>query len=162
MRAVFNKTKTKSWIKKAYKQSLFGYGHGYITDGFALLVDESHMHPTILEMCGTLTPECQYSAEQFRKMMMLPDEPIAVIDSQLEYVLEPKRRARILYNPKTGEKLAIDSVYFDLLNNPMAHKFYINDTMTRLWIVYDEEVVGVVAPFILEDKLSHISFKAEN
>jgi len=162
MRAVFNKTRTKSWIKKAYKQSLFGYGHGYITDGYAVLVDEPHMHPTILEVCGTLTPDCKYSAEQFQKLLNLPDEPIEVADSQLEYVPDPKSRLRIFYNPKTGKELTINSLYFDLLDNPMDHKFYTNDSMTRLWIVYDEEVVGVVAPFMLKDKLSHISFKAEN
>ena len=57
MQAVFNKTKVKTWIKKTHKNSSFGYGHGYITDGCAMLVDEPHMHPTILEVFGTLTPE---------------------------------------------------------------------------------------------------------
>ncbi len=160
MKAVFNKTKVKTWIKKAQKSSLFGYGHGYITDGYVMLVDEPHMHPTILEVCGTLTPECKYTAEQFERMVKLPNTAIEVIDSRLEFVLEPKRRLRIFYDPKTGEKLAVDSVYFDLLDNPDAHRFYANALKSMLWIVHNDEIVGVVAPFRLEDQLSHISFKA--
>jgi len=162
MTTVFNKTKTKTWIKKANKSSLFGYGHGYITDGYAMLVDEPHMHPTILEVCGTLTPECKYTAEQFEKMAKLPNTAIEVIDSRLEFVLEPKRRLRIFYDPKTGEKLAIDGKYFDLLDNPQVHKFFSNDEMTMLWIMYDDDVVGVVAPVRLQDQLSHVSFKASD
>ena len=53
MNAVFNKAKVKSWIKKAHKKRLFGYGHGYITDGYIVLVEEQHMQPTILEAYGT-------------------------------------------------------------------------------------------------------------
>jgi hypothetical protein len=30
-----------------------------------------------------------------------------------------------------------------------------------MWIVCNEEIVGVIAPVVLEDQLSHISFKAE-
>ena len=161
MKVVFNKTKTKTWIKKAHKSSLFGYGHGYIIDGYVMLVDEPHMHPTILEVCGTLTPECKYTAEQFEKMTKLPDTAIEVIDSRLEFVLGPKRRLRIFYDPKTGEKLAVDSVYFDLLDNPEEHRFYANALKSMLWIVHNDETVGVVAPFKLENQISHISFKAE-
>jgi len=161
MRTVFDKAKVKSWIKKAYKNSLFGYGHGHITDGYAILVDEPHMHPTILEIFGTLTPECRYSAEQFQKLLDLPDERIEVIDSQLEYVPDPKSRLRIYYDPRTGQELTINGKYFDLLSNPEAHRFFTNDEMTRLWIMYDEAVVGVIAPYRLEDQLSHIRFKAE-
>ena len=161
MKAMFNKAKVKSWIKKAYKHHSFGYGHGYITDGYVMLVDEPHMHPTILEVCGTLTPECKYTAEQFEKMAKLPNTAIEVIDSRLEFVLEPKRRLRIFYDPKTGEKLAVDSAYFDLLDNPEEHKFYVNTLKNMLWIVHNDETVGVVAPFRLQGQLSHISFKAE-
>jgi len=161
MQAVFNKAKVKSWIKKAHKHHLFGYGYGYITDGYAILVDEPHMHPTILEIYGTLNPECKYSAESFQKLMNLPDTPIEVIDSKLEYVPDSKSRLRILYDPKTGREVTINGMYFDLLDNPKAHKFCTNDEMTRLWIVYDEAVVGVIAPYRLEDQLSHIRFKAE-
>lgn len=161
MKAVFNKTKTKTWIKKAHKSSLFGYGHGCITDGYAMLVDEPHMHPTILDIFGTLNPECRYSAEQFERLMKLPNEPIEVIDSQLEFVLEPKRRLRILYDPKTGKELAVNSVYFDLLSHPEAHRFYVNTLTSMLWIVYNDEIVGVIAPYRLEDQLSHVSFKAK-
>jgi len=164
MKAVFNKAKVKSWIKKTYKRHSFGYGHGYITDGYAMLVDEPHMHPTILEVCGTLTPECKYTAEQFEKMAKLPDTAIEVIDSRLEFVLEPKHHLHIFYDPKTGKELAVDSVYFDLLDNPEAHRFYANASKSMLWIMYNDEtveVVGVVAPFRLEGQLSHISFRAE-
>jgi hypothetical protein len=155
---MFDKTKVKSWIKKAHKSPSFGYGHGYITDGYVMLVDEPRMHPTILEVFGTLTPECKYSAEQFQQLMNLPDEPIEVIDSKLEYVPDPKSRLRIFYDPKTGQELTINGVYFDLLDSPRAYKFYTNDSMTTMWIVYDEEVVGVVAPLLLQGQLSHISF----
>ena len=31
--------------------------------------------------------------------------------------------------------------------------------MTMLWIMYDDDVVGVVAPVRLEEQLSHVSFK---
>lgn len=162
MKTVFNKTKVKQWIKKAYKDQSLVYGHGYITDGYVVLVDEPHMHPTILEVCGTLNPACRYSAEQFQKQLNLPDEPIDVVDSQLEYVSDPKLRLRIFYDPKTGKELTINCLYFDLLDNPMTYKFYTNVEMTRLWIMYDEKVVGVIGPYRLKDQLSHISFKAEN
>ena len=161
MQAVFNKARVKSWIKKAHKNSSFGYGHGYVTDGYAMLVDEPHMQPTILEVFGTLTPECRYSAEQFERLMKLPNEPIKVIDSQLEFVLEPKRHLRIFYNPKTGKELAVNSVYFDLLNNPEACTFHTNELMSMLWIVYDNKTIGVIAPYKLQDQLSHVSFKVE-
>ena len=161
MRTVFDKTKTKAWIKKAQKSSLFGYGHGYITDGYALLVEEQHMHPTILEIYGTLNPECKYPAESFQKLMNLPDMPIEVIDSQLEYVPNPKSRLRIFYDPKTGREVTINGMYFDLLDNPKAHKFCTNDEMNRLWIMYADNVVGVIAPAVLREELSHVSFKVE-
>ena len=161
MKAVFNKAKVKSWIKKAYKHHSFGYGHGYITDGYVMLVDEPHMRPTILEVCGTLTPECKYTAEQFEKMAKLPDTAIEVIDSRLEFVLEPKRRLRIFYDPKTGKKVAIDGIYFDLLDNPEVLRFYVNDKVTILWIVHDDEVVGAVAPVPLHGTLSHVEFMVE-
>jgi len=162
MKSVYNKTKVKSWIKKAHKQHLLVYGHGYITDGYVILLDEPHMHPTILEVFGTLTPECRYTAEQFQRLINLPDKPIEVIDSQLELVLNPKRRLRIFYDPKTGKELTIDCVYFNLFDNPEFYGFYVNDRMTRLWITYDNKVVGVVALYRLQDQLSHVSFKATN
>jgi hypothetical protein len=161
MKAVFNKAKVKSWIKKAHKRHSFGYGHGYITDGYVMLVDEPHMRPTILEVFGTLTPECKYTAEQFERMAKLPNTAIEVIDSRLEFILEPKRRLHIFYDPKTGEKLTIDSTYFDLLDNPEEHRFYANTLKSTLWIVHNDETVGVIAPFKLENQLSHISFKTE-
>jgi hypothetical protein len=161
MNAVFNKAKVKSWIKKARKHRSFGYGHGYITDGYVVLIEEQHMHPTILEVFGTLSPECKYGAEQFQKLISLPDEPIEVIDSKLEYVPDSKSRLHIFYDPKTGKELTINGTYFDLLDNPRTYKFYTNDEMTRLWIVYDDKVVGVVAPVLLQDRLSHVRFKAE-
>ena len=161
MKTMFNKAKVKSWIKKAHKHHLFGYGHGYITDGYVMLVDEPHMHPAILEVYGTLTPECRYPAEQFQKLMNLPTEPMEVIDSRLEYVPDPKSRLRIFYDPKTGQELVIDGKYFDLLDNPKAHKFYTNNVMNRLWIMYDDEVVGIIAPFRMQGELSHISFNVE-
>ena len=162
MKSVYNKTKVKSWIKKAHKHHSLVYGHGYITDGCVILLDEPHMHPTILEVYGTLTPECRYTAEQFQRLIDLPDKPIEVIDSHLEFVPDPKRRLRILYDPKTGKELAIDCVYFDLFDNPEVHGFYTNDMMTQLWITYNNEVVGVVAPCRLKGQLSHVSFKAAN
>ena len=162
MTTVYNKTKVKSRIKKAYKQHLLVYGHGYITDGYVMLVDEPYMHPTILEVFGTLTPECRYTAEQFQRLINLPDKPIEVIDSRLELVLDPKRRLRIFYDPKTGKELAIDCVYFDLFDNPEVHGFYTNDKMIQVWITYNNEVVGVVALYRLKDQLSHVSFKAAN
>ena len=161
MKVMFNKTKVKSWIKKAHKDQSLTYGYGYITDNSVLLVEEQHMHPTILEVYGTLTPECKYSAEQFQRLMNLPDSPIKVIDSRLEYVSDPKSRLRIFYDPKTGIWLTIKGVYFDLLDNPKVHRFYTNEPMDRMWIVCNEEIVGVIAPVVLEDQLSHISFKAE-
>ena len=162
METLFNKTKTKSWIKKARKSSSFGYGHGYITDGYILLIEEQHMQPVILELFGTLAPECRYTAEMFQKMMDLPNEVIEVIDSELEYAPNPKYRLRIFYDPKTGKELTIDGKYFDLLDTPGAHKFYTNDSMDRLWIkYYNDDVVGVIAPIMLQDQLSHVRFKAE-
>ena len=161
MKFVFNKTKVKSWIKKAHKRASFDYGHGYITDGYALLVDEPHMHPTILELYGTLSPNCRYSIEQFQKLIKLPDEPVEVIDSRLEFVPDPKSRLRIFYDSKTGKKVAIDGIYFDLLDNPKVIKFYTNDERTILWIVYDDKVMGAVAPVVLHGTLSHIEFMVE-
>ena len=162
MKSVYNKTKVKSWIKKAHKQYLLVYGHGYITDGRVILLDEPHMRPTILEVFGTLTSECRYTAEQFQRLIDLPDKPIKVIDSRLELALDPKCRLRIFYDPKTGKELTVDCVYFDLFNNPDVYGFYTNDKMTRLWITYNNEVVGVVAPYRLKDRLPHVSFKAVN
>lgn len=161
MKTMFNKAKVKSWIKKARKHHLFGYGHGYITDGYVMLVEEQHMHPTILEVYGTLNPECKYSAESLQKLMNLPDTPIEVIDSELEYVPDPKSRLRIFYDPKTGIKLTVKGLYFDLLDNPKTHKFYTNESMTMMWIMYDKAVVGVIAAAVLQDQLSHIRFEAE-
>ena len=145
MRFVFNKAKVKSWIKKAHKRPSFGYGHGFITDGSIILVEEQHMLPTILEVCGTLTPECKYTAKSFQKLMNLPDAPIEVIDSQLEFIPDPKSRLRIFYDPKTGKEFVIDGIYFDFLDNPKVHKFYTNDRMNTMWIMCGDEVVGVVA-----------------
>jgi hypothetical protein len=159
MKTAFNKAKVKSWIKKTHKHHSFGYGHGYITDGHVVLVEEQHMQPTILEVYGTLTPECRYTVEQFQKLMNLPNEPIEVIDSELEYTPDTKYRLRIFYDPKTGIKLTINGLYFDLLDNPKAHKFYTNESMTMMWIVRNEEILGVVAPVLLQDQLSHMSFK---
>ena len=162
METLFNKAKAKSWIKKARKSSSFGYGHGYITDGYILLIEEQHMEPVILELFGTLAPECRYTAEMFQKMMNLPDEVIEVIDSELEYAPNPKYRLRIFYDPKTGKELTIDGKYFDLLDTPRAHKFCTNDSMDRLWIkYYNDDVVGVIAPVMLQEQLSHIRFKVE-
>jgi len=93
--------------------------------------------------------------------MSLPNEPIEVIDSQLELVLEPNRRLRIFYNPKTGRELTIDSAYFDLLDDPKVYKFYSNEPMSILWIMYSNEIVGVIAPVRLKKELSHVKFKAE-
>ena len=159
MTTVYNKTKVKSWIKQAHKQHLLIYGHGYITDGYVMLVDEPYMHPTILEVYGTLTPECRYTAEQFQRLIDLPNQPIEVIDSHLELVLDPKHRLRIFYDPKTGKELTIDCVYFELFDNPEFYGFYVNDRMTQLWITYNNKVVGVVALYRLQDQLSHVSFK---
>lgn len=150
----------KSWIKKAYKNQSLGYGHGFITDGYILLVEEPHMKPTVLEVYGTLSPECRYSPEQFQKLINLPDEAIEVIDSQLEYAPDPKQRLRVFYDPETGQELTIDGKYFDLINDPRACTFHTNDTMNMLWITSDNEVVGVIAPVVLQDQLSHIKFKA--
>ena len=162
MKTVFSRAKVKSWIKKAHKRHSFGYGHGYITDGYVVLVDEPHMHPTILEVCGTLTPECRYSAEAFQKLITLPDKAIEVIDSQLEYAPDTKPRLRIFYDPRTGREITIDGIYFNLLDDPKAYKFYTNNEMAMLWITYDDTVVGVIARFRLQDQqLSHISYKTE-
>ena len=162
MRTMFNKSKVKSWIKKAHKSSpSFGYGHGYVTDGRVILTEEQHMHPTVLEVFGTLAPECRYSADLLQETMSLPNESIEVIDSELEYAPDAKYRLRIFYDPKTGLELTIDGKYFDLLDNPKAHKFYTNDAMNRLWIMYDKAVVGVIAAVVLQDQLSHIRFKVE-
>jgi hypothetical protein len=156
---LFNKTKVKSWIKKAHKHRKLSYGHGYITDGYIVLVEEQHMHPTILEVFSTLTPECRYSAESFQRLMSLPDMPVKMIDSQLEYAPDAKSRLRIFYDPKTGKELTIAGEYFDLIDNPKVHTFYTNDEMTVLWIVSDEEVIGAIAPVVLQDQLTHINFK---
>ena len=161
MKTMFNKTKIKAWIKKAHKDRRLAYGHGYITNGYILLVEEQHMQPSILEVYGTLTPECRYSAELFREMMSLPDKTIEVIDSQLEYTPDPKYRLRIFYDPKTGRELTVDGNYFDLINDPKAFRFYTNDSMDRLWIMYGDDVAGLFAPVRLQDQLSHIRFKAE-
>jgi hypothetical protein len=161
MQAVFSKTKVKTWIKKVHKHHSFAYGHGYVTDGHVLLVEEQHMQPTILEAFGTLTPECRYSAEQFQTLIRLPEEHVEVIDSQLEFIPDSKTRLRIFYDPKTGKELTIDGNYFDLLDDPTVHKFYTNGSMDRLWIAYGNKIVGLVAPIRLrEDKLSHVKFKA--
>ena len=161
MQAVFSKTKVKTWIKKAHKHHSFSYGHGYVTDGHVLLVDESHMHPTILEVYGTLNPKCRYPAETLQKMMDLPKEHVEVIDSQLEFIPDLKSRLRIFYDPRTGKEITIDGKYFDLLDNPKAHKFYTNDSMDRLWITYGDNVVGLIAPVRLKKELSHVKFKVE-
>ena len=162
MKTMFNKSKVKAWIKKAHKNSAFGYGHGYITDGYVLLIEEQHMQPTILEVCGTLNPECRYPAETLQSMMSLPDEPIIeILDSQLEYISNSKLRLRIFYDPKTGKELTVNGIYFDLLNDSTVHNFYTNSTMDRLWIMYNDTVIGLFAPYRLQDQLSHIKFKAE-
>src|SRR5690606_32012217 len=101
------------------------------------------------------------SADQFQKLITLPDKAIEVIDSRLEFILDSKLRLRIFYDPRTGKELTINSVYFDLLDDSKMHNFYTNDAMDRLWIVCGNEVVGVIAPHRLQDQLSHIKFKTE-
>lgn len=161
MKVMFNKTKIKAWIKKAHKDRQLAYGHGYITNGHILLIEEQHMQPVILELLGTLNPECRYPAETLQKMMSLPDKPVEVIDSQLEYAPDPKYRLRIFYDPTTGKELTIDGKYFDLINDPKAFRFYTNNSMDRIWITYGNEVVGLIGPVRLQEQLSHIKFKAE-
>jgi len=162
VQTVFSKTKVKSWIKKAHKRDSFGYGHGYITDGFVMLVDEPHMRPTILEVFGTLTPECRYSAESFQRLINLPSEKIEVIDSQLEFIPDSKSRLRIFYDPKTGKEFIINGEYFDLLENPEVCTFYTNSTMSMLWVVCGDETIAVIAPYkVKEGQLSHVSFNVE-
>jgi hypothetical protein len=161
MKTMFNKSKTKAWIKKAHKDKRLAYGHGYITNGYILLVEEQHMQPTILEVCGTLNPECKYPAEAFQKLITLPDKAIEVVDSQLEYISGPKFRLRIFYDPRTGRELAIDGNYFDFIDNPKVHEFYSDDLMSRLWITYNDKVVGLIGPVRLQEQLSHIKFEVE-
>ena len=162
MKNVFNKTKIKAWIKKAHKDRRLAYGHGYITNGHVILIEEQHMQPTILEVYGTLNPECKYPAETLRNMMRLPDGPIKVLDSQLEYTPDPKYRLRIFYDPATGKELTIDGKYFDLLDDPKTLNFYSDDLISRLWITCDDDVIGLIAPVRLQDnKLSHIEFKVK-
>jgi len=79
----------------------------------------------------------------------------------LEFIPDPNSRLRIFYDPTTGKELAIDCKYFDLLDDPKAHKFYTNGPMDRLWITYGDNVVGLIAPVRLRDKLSHVKFKVE-
>ena len=162
MQAMFNKAKVKSWIRKTHKRQSFGFGHGCITDGSVLLVEEQHMCPTILELFETLTPACEYSAQQFQELMRLPNEPVAMFDSELEYVSDPKTRLRIFYDPTTGEKLAIRGEYFDLLDDPRGLRFFTNNEMSVLWIMCDnDDIIGAIAPVRLQDQLSHMSFNVE-
>ena len=161
MNALFDKTKVRSWIKGSHKDGSLAYGHGYVTDNRAILKTEPPMYPTILEMYGTLTPPCRYNAGQFQTLMTLPDERIEVIDSRLEFVVEPKLRLRIFYNPKTGKELTINCTYFDFLKDAKEHKFYTNSEVNRLWIVCDNEVIALIAPFRLQDQLSHLSFRVK-
>ena len=84
-----------------------------------------------------------------------------MIDSQLEYTINPKYRLRIFYDPTTGKKLAIDGNYFDILYNPKVHTFYTDDLMSRLWIMYDDKVVGLIGSVRLQEQLSHIEFRVE-
>jgi len=161
MNNVFDKTKVRSWIKRAHKEGSLTYGHGYVTDNRVILIAEPPMYPTILEMYGTLTPSCRYKAEQFQMLMTLPDERIEVIDSRLEYAPDPKFRLRIFYDPETGKELTIDGTYFDLFKDTKEHKFYTNSEVNRLWIVCDNEVIALIAPFRLQDQLSHLSFRVK-
>ena len=158
---LFNKTKVRSWIRKAHKEGSLVYGYGYVTDNRAILIAEPPMYPTVLELYGTLTPGCRYAPEQFQTLMTLPNEHIEVIDSRLEYVLEPKLRLRIFYDPKTGKNLPINGIYFNFLKSPKDHKYYTNTETNRLWIVCDNEVIALIAPFRLQDQLSHVCFKAK-
>ena len=166
MKSIFNKSKVRAWIKRAHKTTKLSFGHGYIIDGNIILAEEKHMHPTILEVFGTLTPECKYGSELFQETITLPDTPIEVIDSQLEFFPRTMKfllsgsnpRVRIFYDPRTGKELTIDGAYFDLLDYPRGLRFYTDDAMTGLWIMYDDDVVGAVGPVRLEEQLSHINF----
>ena len=158
---LFDKTKVRSWIRKAHKEGSLNYGYGYITDNRVILRSEPPMYPTVLELYGTLTPGCRYAPEQFQTLMTLPDDPIEMVDSRLEFVVEPKLRLRIFYNPKTGKELTINCTYFDFLKNPKEHEFYTNSETNRLWIVCDNEVIALIAAFRLQDQLSHMCFKAK-
>ena len=158
---LFNKTKVRSWIRKAHKEGCLAYGYGYVTDNRAVLIAEPPMYPTVLEVYGTLTPGCRYAPEQFQKLMTLPDEPIEMVDSRLEYTPDLKFRLRIFYDPETGKELTIDGTYFDLFKDTKEHKFYTNSEVNRLWIVCDNEVIALIAPFRLQDQLSHLSFRVK-
>lgn len=159
MKPMFNKRKVKSWIRKVHNEQLFGYGHGYITDGRIMLVEEDHMRPAILELFGTLEPECRYTSEMLQEMITLPHEPVEVVDSRLELVLGPKSRLRIFYDPATGKELTINTAYFELINEPLNHRFYVDESMTRVWITHGATPVGVVAAVRLQDQVAHINFK---
>jgi hypothetical protein len=159
MYALFDKTKVRSWIKKAHKEGWLAYGYGYVTDNRAVLIAEPPMFPTVLELYGTLTPGCRYAPEQFQKLMTLPDEPIEMVDSRLEFIVEPKLRLRIFYNPKTGKELTINCTYFNFLKDTKECTFWTNDEVSRLWIVCDNEAIALIAPYRLENQLSHVSFK---
>lgn len=161
MNNVFDKGKVRSWIKRAHKEGSLNYGYGYITDNRVILIAEPPMYPTILEMYGTLTPPCRYNAGQFQTLMTLPNECIEVIDSRLEYVLEPKFHLRIFYDPKTGKKLTVNCLYFSFLKDAKDCTFWTNDEMTRLWIVCDNEIIALIAPYRLEDQLSHVGFRVK-
>lgn len=161
MYALFDKTKVRSWIRKAHKEGCLAYGYGYVTDNLAILKTEPPMYPTVLEMYGTLTPPCRYSAGQFQALMTLPNERIEVIDSRLEYAPDPKFRLRIFYDPETGRKLTVNCLYFNFLKDTKECTFWTNDEMTRLWIVCDNEIIALIAPYRLQNQLSHVSFKVE-
>ena len=158
---LFNKTKVRSWIRKAHKEGCLAYGYGYVTDNRAVLIAEPPMYPTVLEIYGTLTPSCRYNAGQFQTLMTLPNECIEVIDSRLEFVVEPKLRLRIFYDPKTGKEITVNCLYFNFLKDTKECTFWTNTEMNRLWIVCDNEVIALIAPYRLEDQLSHVSFKRE-
>ena len=135
MVTIFNKTKVKRWMKKAHKSS-FGlhYGYGYVTDGNVILIEETHMQPTVLELFGTLTPECRPTEDSFKRLTELPTAPIELLDSKLEY---------------------------KLIDEPANHRFFTNEQGNMVYVTNSKGnyVYAVIAPMRIPDnELDHFEF----
>lgn len=161
MVTIFNKTKVKRWMKKAHKSS-FGlhYGYGYVTDGNVILIEETHMQPTVLELFGTLTPECRPTEDSFKRLTELPTAPIELLDSKLEYD-QSKGKVRLLYNPKNGDKVVLDQMYFELIAEPANHRFFTNEQGNMVYVTNSKGnyVYAVIAPMrIPGNELDHFEF----
>ena len=94
------------------------------------------------------------------RLTELPTAPIELLDSKLEYN-QSKGKMRLLYNPKNGDKVVLDQMYFELIDEPANHRFFTNEQGNMVYVTNSKGnyVYAVMAPMRIPDnELDHFEF----